>query len=520
VALVDQYGFPIKRAELLEEQAVPRMTSVRNVHHQYSSAGLIPQRLAQYMRQADEGDALAYLELAEQIEEKDGHYVGVLGQRKRAVTGLEITVEAASEEPRDQQIAQLVRDWVERDELRSDLFDIMDAVGKGYSVCEIIWNNDNPGVWTIERIEWRDPRWFGFDRIDGRTVMLKGDGGMLQPLTPWKFIVHQVKAKSGIPIRGGIVRPCAWYWLYKNFSLRDWVIFAEAYGQPLRIGKYGAGSSDEDRRVLLRAVANLGSDAGAIVPDSMSIEFIKDMNQTGSVDLFERLSKYCDEQISKAVLGQTTTSDSLSGGGLAGNQSHNDVRGDIADDDAASLASTLNRQLVKPLVDINFGQQKKYPRIRMRRPESVDLYPTIAALQAFVGMGGKVSSKRAADMLSLPVAAENEEVLTPPMMPMSQAAIASARFHKAGEHLDTAAQRQTTDAIDAVADELAGEWLEVLAPMQTMIEAALNEASTFDEFSDKLLALANRESPQMAARMEKAMFATRLAGNLQVKLDS
>lgn len=513
--LLDQYGRPIKRDDLLQEHAAPRLASVRNVQHQFSSAGLIPQQLASYMRQADEGDAQAYLELAEQIEEKDGHYVGVLGQRKRAVTGLAITVEDASTEEHDKQIGQMVRDWVERDELRTDLFDIMDAVGKGYSVCEIMWNNSNPSQWTIDRIEWRDPRWFGFNRADGRTLMLKGDGGQLTPLTPYKYIVHQVKAKSGIPIRGGIVRPCAFYWLYKNFSLRDWVIFAEAYGQPLRIGKYGAGSTEEDRRVLLRAVANLGSDAGAIIPDSMMIEFVKDMNTTGSVDLYERLAKYCDEQISKAVLGQTTTADSLAGGGLAGNQSHNEVRGDIADDDAASLSATLNRQLVKPLVDINFGPQKKYPRIRIRRPESVDATALGTSIQTLVNLGAKVSAKRSADLLGVPLAEKDEETLSPqvpagPVM-MSRQIKATA----------AAAAAPGGDAIDHLADQLADGWEEVLTPLQQAVETAMKESSSFDELSDKLLAIASQAggSEELASILAKAMFTARVAGNVGAGLE-
>ncbi len=523
MALLDQYGNPLLREDLLEEKVLPSMTSVRNVRHSYSSAGLYPQTLASWMRLADEGDTMAYLELAEQIEEKDPHYAGVLAQRKRAVTGLEITVEAASEDTADQEAAQLVRDWFERDELRSDLFDIMDAVGKGFSVSEIIWNQ-TATRWTIERIEWRDPRWFMFDRHDGRTLHLRGEGGQPEPLTPYKYIVHQVKAKSGLPIRAGVIRPVSWFWLYKNFSVRDWVIFAETYGQPLRVGKYGAGASEADRQVLLRAVANLGSDAGAIIPDSMVIEFVKDANPTGSVDLFERLARYCDEQISKAVLGQTTTTDSLSGGGLAGNQSHNAVRGDIADDDAASLAATLNTQLVRPLVDINFGEQKKYPRVRIRRPESVDSAAYGASLQTFVNLGGKVSAKRAGDKLGLPMAEDGEEVLAPavPAVPAMMSAQHSAACPAGCQHhLATAAAKPAKpDAIEKLADEMADGWEEILTPLQREIEEAVNGAKNFDELSDRLLAVASKTGDkEMAAALEKTMLAARLAGNFNVKLD-
>lgn len=510
--------------ELLHEEALPRLASVRTIHHTYSSAGLSPQRLGQLMRDAEDGDSTAWLEIAEQIEEKDGHVVGIFGQRKRAVTGLEITVEAASDDTRDQEIAEMVRDWIDRDELRSDLFDIMDALGKGYSVSEIIWNKSNPNRWTIERLEWRDQRWFEFDKIDGRTLKLKGDGGELLDLTPCKYIVHQVKAKSGLPIRSGVMRPVSWYWLYKNFSVRDWVIFAEAYGQPLRVGKYGPGASEKDRQVLLRAVTGLGSDAGAIIPDSMMIEFVKDANPTGSIDLYERLARYCDEQMSKAVLGQTTTADALGGGGLAGNEAHNEVRGDIADDDAASLAATLNRQLVRPMVELNYGKQKQYPRIRIRRPSPAEKYPDIAAMQAFVNMGGKVSIKRMATKLDLPLADENEEVLHPAEVAGAALMSSAQPCGHAGckEHgkAAMASTRPRGDAIDKLADELAGEWEELLTPLQEAINEAIQTSRDFEELSDKLLALASREDGQeLAATIEKALFAARLAGNLGADLE-
>ena len=84
--------------------------------------------------------------------------------------------------------------------------------------------------------------------------------------------------------------------------LKDWVTFAEVYGQPLRVGKYGAGATEQDKETLLQAVANIGTDAAAIVPDSMLIEFTE-ARQTGSIELYQSFCQYLDAQISKAVLG-------------------------------------------------------------------------------------------------------------------------------------------------------------------------------------------------------------------------
>ena len=95
------------------------------------------------------------------------------------------------------------------------------------------------------------------------------------PLAPFKFIVHVAKAKAGLPVRGGIARAAGWAYLFKNYVLKDWVTFAEIFGQPLRLGKYSPGATEADKQALLSAVANIGTDAAAIIPESMLIEFVE-----------------------------------------------------------------------------------------------------------------------------------------------------------------------------------------------------------------------------------------------------
>ena len=102
--------------------------------------------------------------------------------------------------------------------------------------------------------------------------------------------------------------------MFKAFTQRDWSIFAQTYGQPLRLGKWAPGASEADKDTLFRAVANIAGDCAAIIPESMSIEFVETGSVGSSVDLYERRADWLDRQISKAVLGQTTTTDAVSGG--------------------------------------------------------------------------------------------------------------------------------------------------------------------------------------------------------------
>ncbi|MBD3764183.1 MAG: DUF935 family protein, partial [Rhodobacterales bacterium] len=195
--------------------------------------------------------------LAEAIEERDPHYVGVLGTRRRAVSQIEVTVEPGSDAPDDLARADMVRKWLDRDELADELFDILDCIGKGISYTEIIWDRSE-GQWLPARLEYRDPRWFGVDRVDLRTPTMRSETGAELPLPGFKFIIAQIKAKSGLPLRGGLVRVASWAWMFNAYTLRDWAIFTQTYAQPLRLGMFGVNRNAKltpDRHPILPPVS-------------------------------------------------------------------------------------------------------------------------------------------------------------------------------------------------------------------------------------------------------------------------
>ncbi len=416
--LVDQHGRPLRREVLTQEIAGPTLAGLRSPIAGYPADGLNPIRLAQILRGADHGDPMRYFELAEQIEERDLHYVGVLGKRKRSIAQVDVTVVAASESAADVAIADMIREWLDRDELEEEKFDILDAIGKGDSFTEIVWDTSE-GQWRPARLEWRDPRWFEYDRTDGRTPLLRGgEGGTGQsvPLEPFKFIRHTVKAKSGLPVRSGLARIAAWAWMFKAFTQRDWAIFTQTYGQPVRLGKFASSASQADKDALYRAVANIAGDMAAIIPEGMDIEFIESKNVGTGSELYERRADWLDSQVSKAVLGQTGTTDSKKGGlGDGGNKVHKAVEEDIEKADCKGLAATLNRDLIRPWVDLEHGPQKRYPRLKIGRPEAEDLKLLAEVLDIFVPLGMRVSASEVRDKIGLADPGPQDQLLTAPV---------------------------------------------------------------------------------------------------------
>ena len=513
---LDAYGRPVQTALLRQEQAAPTIQGVRRRDALHPAAGLTPGRLASILRASIESTPEDYLALAEDMEERDLHYASVMQTRKLQVAGLEVTIEAAGDDPRSIEIADFVRDALARDDFETELFDMLDAVGKGFSCTEILWDTSER-QWMPSRLAWRDPRWFEFDRVDQETPLLRGVAAP-EPLKPFGWIFHVSKSKSGLPIRGGLARNAAWAFLFKSFTMKDWAIFSEAYGQPLRLGKYGPGATEKDKEVLLEAVASMGSDFAAIVPVSMAIDLVE-AKISGTHELYEKRADWLDRQVSKLVLGQTSTTDAQKGSYAVG-KVHDGVRDDIEKADAKALASTLKRDLVKPMVDLNFGPQQRYPLLKIGRPDEVDVEKFMGNVEKFVKLGGRVGAAEVRDRIGVSDPAPDEELLGAPKAEPDPAGLDDPAAPPApgavpGQPAAMAARRpaKRTDAIDDAAALAARDWEPLIGPLVAGLDTSIAAATSIDEVRAILRTrLEGLSSEALGEELARAVFAARLAG--------
>lgn len=539
--LLDRWGRPIKRTELKQEVAAPTFGGVRSPVAGYPADGLNPLRLGAILREADMGDPVRYLELAETIEERDLHYLGVLGTRKRSVSQIEITVKPGGDSALDEELATMVRDWLQRDELQDELFNILDAVGKGYSFTEILWDTST-GQWMPQRLEYRDPRWFRFDRVGLSKPMMLDEAGQEVALPAFKFIYNQMAAKSGLPLRSGLARAVTWGWMFKAYTQRDWAIFTQTYGQPLRVGKFGPGASETDRDTLFRAVANIAGDCAAIIPESMMIEFVETGNLGSSTDHYERRSDWLDKQVSKAVLGQTATTDAETGG-LGSGKEHREVQEDIERADCKALAAVLNRDLIQPWVILNHGEQPRYPQLVIARPEAEDLAAFSIALGGLIDRGLRVKAQDVREKFGLATPAAGDEILAPQAKTAPQvqdAPVGADENHpesaikypfdtRAGKSAPSAAlqtqspsagRSEPLDPAGEIAGKLEIEGAPAMAAMLGQVAAMLTAASDLAEFREMLLSgFPDLDDTRLAQVMAQAFAASFAAGRVMVEED-
>ena len=496
------------RKDLERRVARPTVTGMRTVHQQRSIVtDLTPDRLRFLLQSIAQGVwCPEWWELAEELEEKDLHYRGVLQQRclKSAVSSLD--VRPASAAARDVGLAEEVRERVlEGPHWHDMLLDLLDAVGKGVSCQEIVWTVRRGRVVpaAYHRI---DPRWLVWDRVDGETpylvsderaAMRSGPGGGIpaEPLPPNKFVYHRHRAKSGLPGRGGLAYAVATVYLLRSLTLRDWWAFGEVYGLPVRIGKYGPDASDADIRTLEMAVGQLAADAGCVIPDSMSIDLLEAMKGGGMQGgLFTSQVAWCEAQVSKAVVGQTMTSDD--GASLSQARVHADVRDDLVADDVRQMCGTLTTAIVEPYCRLNHVQRPAgWPRIAPPpEEEAVD----VAGVTTAATRGLRVPAKWMRERMGVPEPRDGEEVLSG--LPVGGGAAA-----------DKDARPPAAPGLHAADDPLGGgEWFALGVDLTESVLDALDGAADADDFLRR--ASASGASEALAQDLARRCFEARVDG--------
>lgn len=291
------------------------------------------------------------LKLYDEIE-RDCTVYGDLQKRKLAVISRPWQVDPASEAPLDKRAADLVRKQLESSTLNFDnaCLKLLPAILKGFAVGEIMWGYDGKEIVATE-IRPRDQRRFLFG--DDYRLRLKTLSNLIpgEDLPERKFIVHSFGSDLGNPYGLGLGTRLFWPAFFKRKGITFWLTFVDKFASPTPVGKYPAGTSVTDQTKLLSALDALSQSAGVTIPQEMVIELLE-AARSGEAG-YEKLCRYMDEQITTAILGETSTA--KGGGGQAASAAitRNEVRLELVQADADLLSATLNRTVVKWITEYN-----------------------------------------------------------------------------------------------------------------------------------------------------------------------
>lgn len=516
VTLYDQFNRPIQKVEKKPDRRPLASAPLTDAFRDYVADGMTPERLAGILKEADAGDLRRQAELFDQIEEKDAHIIGETSKRKNVILDAVFEVTPAGKDARDAKIAEAVENMLsEITDWADVLISMQDSVGKGFSAFDLKWDISEGQAW-VEDFAFMEQKRFLFTNATGILSrvprLITDDAPMGIEIPAWKVMMHRYGGKSGHVVRSGIYRICAWWYLFKNYSIKDWVVFCEVYGMPLRLGKYDAGASDDDKEALEIAVRALGSDAAGIISKATEIEFVTSNKGSVSGDLYENLARFANKEMSKAILGSTLTADSDGQGSYALGKVHNDVRIDLINADCRAIAATVRTQLIRPWVGFNYGWDSPVPKYKGRFEKE--------NLEAYVDMVDKLADRmdipvpHIRQKCNIPEPQKGEEVLRPKTGPIS-ARLENEPCYIAGALKDS--RNGNLDILDRVSGRLEEGTDVHIRNMLKAVKKIMAEAGSLEEVRDSLAAaFPKMEAADLGNLIAEAMTTSHLAGRYEV----
>ena len=285
-----------------------------------------------------------------------------------------------------------IRDGVEDEELgkllntadmRNMLSDLLDSILWGHSLIQvnsITYDRDTEG-WHIS-----------YDLIPRKHVhpesgWVSRSQGMASP--DWEYRqppLSNYMIEAGRPDDMGLLAVVAQYVIYKRGGLGDWAQFAEMFGMPFREMIYD--DYDEDTRAKLEAMLQDWNGAQySVHPRSAELKIHDTAGSTGSKDVYYDLIDSCDAAISKAILGNTLTTEQGDNGARSLGEVHKEEEDSKKASDMRFILAVLNTSGRSVLKRFGFDLTGKTIAFKDGDP---DWYELQSKWNVIAGMKGEI----------------------------------------------------------------------------------------------------------------------------------
>lgn len=346
---------------------------------------LTPTLLVQYHDQFRRGYLRNAAQMWDRIEELDDKAQAVIPKRKKAASrhGYEfILAEGQEKNPQAEKHRQALKYAYEHVRVTSAvdrnhaggvallLRQMLDAVGKRYSVHEIVWKPSAEGI----SAEFRHvPLWL-FENANGKLRYLASDAA-----------VQGADLEQGgwmVTVGDGLMFATAVCYLYKRLPLRDWLVYSQRVGG--LHGKTNATKGSETWEELEDALGNMGLDL-ALLTDKDSEITALDVSVKGELP-WPPLIDLMNRAIATLWRGGDLSTMSASGPDSVGASVQGDETDVLEQDDAELLTDTLNEQFDRWVIRYAFDEEP-LAWVRIKTSQRQDIKQDLEIDKALSDMG-------------------------------------------------------------------------------------------------------------------------------------
>jgi phage gp29-like protein len=297
----------------------------------------------------------------------DPHVWSCIQSRKSGVLSLGYTILPNNTNPA---IVKIIESVFKKLDIHQIIRDILEATLFGFQPLEIIWEIDDGSHFKIfpKQIIGKPQEWFHFD-TKNKLRFRKNVRSQGEELPHYKILNVQYEKSYLNPYGEALLSKCYWPVIFKNGGLKFWVNFSEKYGMPILMGQYNRGATSEEIEKLAQELANMTEDSIIVSPEDIDIK-LHEATRSTSVSLYKELIRYCNAEISKALLSQTLTTE-LDMGSYAASQTHFKVRKEVIQADIRLVELAMN-ELIKYIMELNFNESD-YPLFKIKQNDADNL---------------------------------------------------------------------------------------------------------------------------------------------------
>lgn len=344
-------------------------------------------------------------DLVEEMRRGDASVKAVLNAVKAPILSTSWNVEIASEDPKMQEMRQYVekslmgmqRSW--KDFLREAL----GYLDFGFYCFELLWEKRADGFITVYDLAPRIPRSvFKWELADKRFGIVQhirtsienlpkdvtGVSGTLE--IPAEKLLILTNDKEGDDVTGqSILRAAFQHYLRKKGLYKIASIAAERYGVGIPVITGPGSASDEDKSKGEELGAQIRSNEKNFVYFDNKDWEIKILTPAGNPQgsAIEEMVQHHNKQILLAVLATFLGLGTDSTGSFALSQDQSGFFLKHVQDKADYLVEQINLQVIKRIVDLNYGPQEIYPQLKYAPLGDIDYQELSGALKTLVDGG-------------------------------------------------------------------------------------------------------------------------------------
>jgi len=341
------------------------------------------------------------IDIVEEMRRSDGAVAAILEAMKTPLLATHWYVQSASDDPRDKDIAAEVEQQLFHMEERGFLEFLREALAYlefGHYVFEKIWIIRADGRIAIKDLAPRIPksilRWETNNGQRGITQFMRndqkyeGDNKYNTELTiPWEKLLVLTHHKEGDDYTGiPIVRPAYSHWYHKKTLYEIQSIAMERMGAGMPTAKYDQNVSQaaKDKMELLLKNMYANQTAYLMYPEGIEFEF-KTPGSTGLASAISESILHHNRMIMLSVLAEFLDLGSGDTGSFALSQDQSSFFLQHLENIARYLCEQISRNVIKQIVDLNFGPQQKYPQLAFAPLGSIDYQEMAGVLSTLSG---------------------------------------------------------------------------------------------------------------------------------------